>query len=1030
MTRKTPPSEANSREAGQSASLSPSIRVAGARVHNLKNISLSLPRNKITVITGPSGSGKSSLAYDTIFAEGQRQYVESLSDYSRQFLHQLERPDVDLITGLQPTISIDQRFGTRNPRSTTATLTEIYDYLRILYARLGLAHCYQCGDPIRQQTPEEILQTILSLPEGTRVMLLAPMVKNEKGDHADLLKQIAKTGNVRVFVDGQIAELEQLGPLDPNQPHTIQTVIDRLIIRESVRTRLFESLKLALKTGAGLANCLYEKSRTTTDEGKTRSVWKELLFSTLYLCPRCRIHYTELQPRTFSFNSPYGVCPVCFGVGRLYEFDPDLVIAARSLSLAEGAFLPMKFASAASKKKYGELFCAFERRTGIGETVPIDQWGEEALELFFYGDPHLPEEAGPDEIPVDLLDSSDEEDAEEEFTRPKAIPSAKEKTAKGKGKRASQPEIGPDGFPGIFSVLESVCETTRSKKEQENLAAMRAEVVCRACGGARIRPEARSVTVAGKHINEVTAMTVDDALAWFESLSFPEEQKPVAEPLIGQIRERLDFMQRVGLGYLTLDRAADTLSGGELQRVRLAAGLGNGLVGVCYILDEPSVGLHPRDNIRLINAMRALQRRGNTVLVVEHNEAIMRAADWLVDLGPGAGDRGGEILAEGTPDDVAAEGESPTGKYLGGIESIPIPARRRKTVKSRSLVIDGVTTNNLKNITVSFPLGTFICITGVSGSGKSSLITETLVPALSRRLTGAGPKPGGHKGLRGASQIDKLIVIDQSPIGRSPRSNPATFSGLFDEIRKVFAASKDARRLGFKAGRFSFNVPGGRCEACQGQGIRKIEMHFLPDMYAVCPECGGTRFNRQTLEVKYKGKSIADVLDMQVDQAADFFENHQTIMRLLEGMQKVGLGYLPLGQASTTLSGGEAQRIKLAAELSRVETGSTLYILDEPTSGLHAGDIRKLLEVLSHLVDQGNTVIVIEHNLDVVKTADWIIDLGVDGGENGGYLTAVGTPEQVAQIKDNYTGRYLREVLEIGGKGNGEPAETRKPANG
>ena len=1015
MTRQTPLSEANSREAGQSASLSSSIRVAGARVHNLKNISLSLPRNKITVITGPSGSGKSSLAYDTIFAEGQRQYVESLSDYSRQFLHQLERPDVDQITGLQPTISIDQRFGARNPRSTTATLTEIYDYLRVFYARLGLAHCYRCGQPIRQQTPEEILQTILSLPEGTRVILLAPLVKEEKGRHSDLLKQLMKMGLMRVFVDGQLTELEQLEPLDPDLPHTIQAVIDRVIVREGIRPRLFESLKLALKTGAGLVNCLYEKNRTTTDEGKTRSHWKELVFSTLYLCPRCRIHYAELQPRTFSFNSPYGVCPVCFGVGSLNEFDPDLVIADRSLSLAEGAFLPAKFASAVSRKKYAVAFHAFEARTGIGENVPVCQWPEGVLELFLYGDPHIPDETEPEDIPIDLLDSAEDEDDDDEsdFTRKAALALAKEKIARGKGKHTAGPKMDSDGFPGMFSLLETVISETRSKKERENLAAMRAEVPCRACGGARIRPEARSVTVAGKHIDEVTALTVDEALEWFEKLSFPDAQMPVAEPIVKQIHERLDFMQRVGLGYLTLNRAADTLSGGELQRVRLAAGLGNGLVGVCYILDEPSVGLHPRDNIRLINAMRSLQEHGNTVLVVEHNEAIMRAADWLVDLGPGAGDCGGEVLAQGTPCDVAAEARSLTGKYLGGVESIPVPARRRKTVKSRSLVIDGVTTNNLKNITVSFPLGTFICITGVSGSGKSSLITETLVPALSRRLTGVGAKPGGHKGLRGASQIDKLVVVDQSPIGRTPRSNPATYSGLFDEIRKVFAASKDARRLGFKAGRFSFNVPGGRCEVCQGQGVRKIEMHFLPDMYAVCPECGGTRFNRQTLEVKYKGKSIADVLDMQVDQAAAFFENHQTITRLLEGMQKVGLGYLPLGQASTTLSGGEAQRIKLAAELSRVETGSTLYVLDEPTSGLHTSDIRKLLEVLSHLVDLGNTVIVIEHNLDVIKTADWIIDLGVDGGENGGYLTAVGTPEQVARLEDNCTGRYLREVLEI-----------------
>ncbi len=997
----------NDRQAVSPDSIPSPIRVAGARVHNLKNISLSIPRNRITVITGPSGSGKSSLAYDTIFAEGQRQYVESLSDYSRQFLHQLERPDVDAITGLQPTISIDQRFGLRNPRSTTATLTEIYDYLRVLYAKLGLAHCHACGQVIRQQTPEEILQTILALPEGTRVILLSPMVKAEPGDHAALLKQLVKSGLVRALVDGQMTEIERMEPLKEDQPHTILAVIDRLIIRESVRPRLFESLKLALKTGEGLMNCLYEKERTVTEKGTTRSLWKELVFSTLYLCPRCRIHYTELQPRTFSFNSPYGVCPVCFGVGKRNEFDPELVVPDNTLSLSGGAFLPLKFASAGSKKIYNEALAAFKTKTGIGEEVPMKDWPAEAIELFFYGEMRPAGGEEPNELPIDILD--DERDDEDASAAPRKKAAA---AAKGKPRRASQPAIDPNAFPGLFSVLETVSETSRSQKERENLAALRAQVTCRACRGSRIRPEARSVTVSGKRIHEVTAMTVDEALAWFKELEFPADQKPIAVPVLEQIGERLDFMHRVGLGYLTLDRPADTLSGGELQRVRLAAGLGNGLVGVCYILDEPSVGLHPRDNIRLINAMRGLQERGNTVLVVEHNEAIMRAADWLVDLGPGAGYQGGEILAEGTPADVAAAAVSPTGKYLGGIESIPVPAKRRKTVKSRSLVIDGVTTNNLKDITVTFPLGTFICVTGVSGSGKSSLITETLVPALSRRLSGTGPRPGGHKGLRGASQIDKMIVIDQSPIGRSPRSNPATYSGLFDEIRKVFAGSKDARRLGFKAGRFSFNVPGGRCEECQGQGMRKIEMHFLPDMYAVCPACGGARFNRQTLAVKYKEKTIADILDMPVDEAARFFENHQTISRLLEGMRKVGLGYLPLGQSSTTLSGGEAQRIKLAAELSRVETGSTLYILDEPTSGLHTGDIRKLLEVLSQLVDMGNTVIVIEHNLDVIKTADWIIDLGVDGGENGGYLTAAGTPEEVAALPDNCTGHYLREVLE------------------
>ncbi|MGI5831607.1 MAG: excinuclease ABC subunit UvrA [Thermoguttaceae bacterium] len=989
----------------------PAIRVTGARVHNLKNISLSLPRNRITAITGPSGSGKSSLAYDTIFAEGQRQYVESLSDYSRQFLHQLERPDVDAITGLQPTISIDQRFGLRNPRSTIATLTEIYDYLRVLYARLGLAHCYECGQAIRQQTPEEILQKILDLPEGTRVILLAPMVKDETGDHAALFKQLRKAGLVRALVDGQMTEIERMQPLDPEKPHSIRAVIDRLIIRDGVRPRLFESLKLSLKTGAGLTNCLYEKERSVTEDGKTHSLWKELTFSTLYLCPRCRIHYAELQPRTFSFNSPYGVCPVCFGVGRRHEFDPELVIPDRTLSLADEAFLPIKYASAASKKLYAEAFAAFETRTGIDEKKPLDEWPAEALDLFFYGEPHAQEETDPDELSIDILDGEEDDIEDDELPRKKPVV-----TSKKKGKRATVRKIDPNVFPGLFALLESVGETTRSQKERESLVQLRAEVPCRACKGSRIRPEARSVTVCDRPIYEVTALTVDEALKWFRGLEFSKDQQAIAVPILEQIHERLDFMQRVGLGYLTLDRAADTLSGGELQRVRLAAGLGSGLVGVCYILDEPSVGLHPRDNIRLINAMRALQERGNTILVVEHNEAIIRAADWLVDLGPGAGNHGGEILAEGTPTDVAAAGTSPTGKYLGGIESIPVPAKRRKTVKSRSLVIDGVTTNNLKDITVTFPLGTFICVTGVSGSGKSSLITETLVPALSRRLTGTGPKPGGHKGLRGASQIDKMIVIDQSPIGRSPRSNPATYSGLFDEIRKVFAASKDARRLGFKASRFSFNVPGGQCEECQGQGMCKIEMHFLPDMYAVCPACGGARFNQQTLAVKYKEKSIADILDMQVDQVAELFENHQTIARLSEGMRQVGLGYLPLGQPSTTLSGGEAQRIKLAAELSRVETGNTLYVLDEPTSGLHAGDIRKLLEVLSRLVDMGNTVIVIEHNLDVIKTADWIIDLGVDGGENGGYLTASGTPETVAALKDNCTGHYLREVLSTGRK--------------
>ena len=957
----------------------PPIRIAQARVHNLKNVSLELPRNKITVITGPSGSGKSSLAFDTIFAEGQRQYIESLSVYSRQFLHQLERPDVESITGLQPTISIDQRSGAANPRSTVATLTEIYDFLRVLYSRIGLAHCYRCGRPVRQQTPEEIAEEILNLPEGVRLMLLAPEVRSRRGQHKEVLRHIIKSGFVRGRVDGVLVEIEKIPELDPQKKHDIEAVIDRLILRDGIRPRLLESIKLALKHGEGLVLCLYEKERTTTDSGTTRSVWKEMLFSARYCCPKCKINYVELQPRTFSFNSPYGVCPVCQGIGHRDEFDVESVAPDLSLSIADGAIVPQKAASAASRKRYDALIGAFVEKFGASEKTPLADWPKEMREIFFHGEPR------PDESALGTVVPDEEE-----------------------------PLAEADRFAGLCALLEETYQSTRSKKEKSFLETFRGPVRCRACDGSRLRPESRSVTVAERRIYEVTAMTVDEALEWFRALGekLPPQLEPIARPMIKQIVERLDFMNRVGLNYLTLDRSADTLSGGELQRVRLATGLGSGLVGVCYILDEPSVGLHPRDNSRLIAAMRELQRRGNTVLLVEHDEAVMREADWLVDLGPSAGYRGGEILAEGEPGAIAREAESLTGRYLGGRESIPVPKKRRRIVKTRSLTIDGVTTNNLKSVTATFPLGTLICVTGVSGSGKSSLLNETLVPALQRRLNGGGPKPGGHTSLRGASRIDKLIQIDQTPIGRSPRSNPATYCGVFDEIRKVFAHSKDAKRHGYKAGRFSFNVAGGRCEACQGQGIQKIEMHFLPDMYAVCPVCEGKRFNRQTLEIKYKDKSIADVLDMPVDEAMVFFEHYPSIFRILEGLHKVGLGYLPLGQASTTLSGGEAQRIKLAAELARVETGSTLYVLDEPTCGLHSGDIRQLLEVLQHLVELGNTVIVIEHNLDVVKTADWVIDLGPEGGDGGGEITFAGTPEQIAAEPNNHTGRFLKSYLE------------------
>ena len=838
-------------------------RIRGARVHNLQNVDLDLPRNRMVVITGPSGSGKSSLAFDTLYAEGQRQYIESLSVYARQFLHQLERPDVDLIEGLQPTISIDQRPAIANPRSTVATATELYDYLRLLMARLGEPFCYRCGAPIAQQTTEEIVGDLMALPEGTRLMLLAPLVRGRKGAHEEVFAEIRKAGLVRARVDGQIVDVNEPPKLVRQKKHQIEAVVDRVVIRPmaGVRDRLVESIRLAIKHGGGLVLATFEE-RTPSPE----PVWRDRLFSTEYACPNCRISYEELEPRTFSFNSPYGACPACEGLG------------------------------------------------------------------------------------------------------------------------------------------------VRAEAE-----AFRGEVPCPACGGARLRPEARAVRIAGKAIHEITAMTVRRARAFFVELRFADDDAPVARPILADIASRLEFLDRVGLDYLTLDRPADTLSGGELQRVRLATGLGSGLVGVCYVLDEPSIGLHPRDNQRLIDALRELQARGNTVVVVEHDEAIMRRADWLVDLGPGAGRHGGRVVAQGTPCQLAQSPHSLTGRYLRGDLCIPLPERRRPVFKTRALVLEGVATNNLKNLSVQFPLSALVCVTGVSGSGKSSLLNETLARALARRLGGAGPPAGPHASLRGAHRVDKVVQVDQSPIGRTPRSNPATYTGAFDEIRKVFAQTRAARQRGYKASRFSFNVPGGRCEECQGQGQRKIEMNFLPDLHVACPACGGKRFNRQTLEVRYRDHSIADVLDLRVDDAAALFENFPGLCRLLGCLQQVGLGYITLGQPSTTLSGGEAQRVKLAAELGRADTGRTVYILDEPTTGLHFHDIQQLLAVLNRLVDLGNTVLVIEHHLDVIKTADWIIDLGPEGGERGGYLVATGTPEQVAAVEHSHTGRSLRAVLAGGG---------------
>jgi len=926
------------------------IRIRGARVHNLQNLNLDIPHNQLVVVTGPSGSGKSSLAFDTLYAEGQRQYIESLSVYSRQFFNQLERPDVDLIEGLQPTVSIDQRAGIRNPRSTVATVTEIYDYLRLLYARVGEARCYQCGATIRQQSPEQILDTLLALADGTRMMLLAPLVRGRKGQHKEVFEAIRKAGFNRARVDGVVVDLDDPPELARQKSHHIEAVIDRIVVRPGARNRLAESINLAIKHGDDLVLATYEEK---TANGQ--SLWHDMLFSTQYACPDCKISYEELEPRTFSFNSPYGACPKCEGLGVLLQFDPELVVPDCSLALAHGAVAPWKKASATLLQKHRRKLEEFLAGAGVDWETPLEQFKPKAFEQLLHGD----------------------------------------------GKR----------FAGLLVLLEKEYVTTTNETTKQWLESFRGPVTCPECGGARLRPEARAIRVGQKAIHEVTALTIKQAREFFASLSFDEDEEPIAKPLISEVGSRLEFLDRVGLEYLTLNRPADTLSGGELQRVRLATGLGSGLIGVCYVLDEPSIGLHPRDNDRLIQAIRELQTRGNTVVVVEHDEAIMRQADWLIDLGPGAGRHGGQIVAQGTPAEISQNPKSLTGRYLGGSLSIPVPSTRRRTAKSRSIVLEGVRTNNLKNVTVHFPLSALVCVTGVSGSGKSSLLNETLAPALIRRLGGLAPKPGPYASLRGTGSTDKVVQIDQSPIGRSPRSNPATYVGAFDEIRKVFAGTREAKRRGYTAGRFSFNVKGGRCEECQGQGLQKIEMNFLPDLYVTCPTCEGKRFNQQTLEVLYRDKSIADVLDMRVDDARTFFENFPVIARLLGSLQEVGLGYLTLGQSSTTLSGGEAQRIKLAAELARVATGNTVYILDEPTTGLHFDDIKKLLDVLARLVDLGNTVIVIEHNLDVIKTADWLIDLGPEGGERGGYVVATGTPEQIAAVEGNFTGEHLKTVL-------------------
>ncbi len=917
------------------------ITVRGCRVHNLKNIDLEIPRDALVVITGISGSGKSSLAFDTIYAEGQRQYIESLSAYARQFVHQMERPQVDLIEGLEPTIAIDQRGGSHNPRSTVATVTEIYDYLRLLMARVGSPYCYECGASIEQRTAEQVVDDLLSLPEGTKAMLLAPLVRGRKGQHQEVFEQIRKAGFVRVRVDGEVWDIDQVPELAPQKPHQIEAVVDRIMVRQGARARVAESVQLALKHAEGVILASY-----LDQQGN----WQDRLFSTFYACPNCRISYEELEPRTFSFNSPYGACPECEGLGYFEQFDPELVLPDEQLSLDAGAVVPWQRLRAAALKKL---------------RAQIDQLRSDH-DLWT--------------TPVSDLHSK---------TQAKLI-------------------RGDGTVPGVLGLLEEEWEKTTSDARRDVLAGFRGQVVCAACGGARLRPEALAVRVCGRAIHEITRLSILDAAAFFKNLSFPPAQEPIAEPLVREIRARLNFLIEVGVDYLSLDRPARTLSGGESQRVRLANGIGSGLVGICYVLDEPTIGLHPRDNKRLIAALRKLQQAGNTVLVVEHDEDLMHEADYIFDLGPGAGVHGGHIMAQGTPEQIAQSPDSLTGQYLAGALTMPQRAERRPMQATRTITLEGATTNNLKNVNIEIPLGLFVCVTGVSGSGKSSLINETLAPAVARRLTRSGPKPGPHTSLRGVGRIDKLIPVDQSAIGRTPRSNPATYTGVFDEVRKVFTSTRESKQRGYKSGRFSFNVKGGRCEQCQGQGVERIEMNFLPDLFVECPSCHGARFNQQTLEVKYRGLSIADVLALNVDDALVFFENFPAISRLLGGMARVGLGYLTLGQPSTTLSGGEAQRVKLATELARVSTGDTLYILDEPTTGLHFEDIRKLLIVLDELVESGNTVLVIEHSTDVMRHADWLIDLGPEGGERGGQVVAVGMPEQFAMLEQNHTAAALR----------------------
>lgn len=933
------------------------IVIKGARVHNLKNIDVEIPRNKLVVITGLSGSGKSSLAFDTIYAEGQRRYVESLSAYARQFLGVAEKPDVDYIEGLSPAISIDQKAGSRNPRSTVGTVTEIYDYLRLLFARIGKPHCPKCGRPVQQQTVSQMVDHILSYPEGTKIQILAPVIRGKKGEHQRVFQDLQKKGFVRVRVNGEIRELDEDITLERYKKHDIDVVVDRVVVRPGLENRLADSLETALGLGEGIAIA-------APLEGK------EVVFSQNFACPQCGISLVEITPRLFSFNSPYGACPECSGLGYKMEVDPELVVD-RERPVREGALLPWTHST---QHYYPQIVKSLIEHYGCSWDTPFKDLPEEVQEKLLYG-----------------TDERIRYHYQDAF---------------------GQTRTWYGTFEGVVNNLMRRYRETESEEIREEIEQFMTSRPCPGCDGARLRPEALAVTVGGKNIAEVTRYTILEARSFINNLSLTEREKQIAGQVIKEIDARLGFLVNVGLDYLTLDRSAGTLAGGEAQRIRLATQIGSGLVGVLYILDEPSIGLHPRDNTRLIKTLKDLRDMGNTLIVVEHDDEMMLNADEIIDIGPGAGVHGGKVVAQGTLEDIVKVEESLTGQYLSGRRQIPVPEARRKP-GDRWLQVIGANEYNLKNINVDIPLGLFVCITGVSGSGKSTLLDEIIYKGLAQKLHRAKAHPGAFQEIRGIEHLDKVIKIDQSPIGRTPRSNPATYTGAFDGIRELFSMTPEARMRGYRPGRFSFNVRGGRCEACRGDGIIKIEMHFLPDVYVPCEECRGKRYNRETLEVKYKGKNIAEVLDMTVSEANEFFQNIPKISRKLQTLEDVGLGYIKLGQPATTLSGGEAQRVKLATELSRRSNGRTLYILDEPTTGLHKEDIRKLLLVLERLVESGNTVVVIEHNLDVIKTADYIIDLGPEGGDRGGQIVTTGTPEEVAECPYSYTGRYLKEVLQV-----------------